>query len=118
MVRIETNNHNDVRFKATDNYPGPPLTNLKRMGNVRCPSYHRAIRGLYANDRTPPPEYKVNRSDLIIESVRSVITDSFTSWFSITQDEQSIEIQENQSQVQGQIIQEESDSLQTTYRIV
>ena len=62
QFRIETNNHNDVRFKATDNYPGPPLTNLKRMGNNRCPSYYRAIRGLYANDRTPPPEYKVNRS--------------------------------------------------------
>ena len=39
---------------------------------------------------------------------------NFTYWFSITQDEQSIEIQENQSQVQGQI----EDSIETTYRIV
>jgi len=60
-LRIEPNN-SAVRFKATDNYPGPPLTYLKRMGNVRCPSYNRAVIGLYTTDRTPPPEYKLNRS--------------------------------------------------------
>jgi len=72
-------------FKATDNYPGPPNVGGKMMGSVRCPSYSRAVRGLHNADRSPPPDYKSNRNDLfILDSVRSVITDSFASWFSTT----------------------------------
>lgn len=72
-------------FKATDNYPGPPNVGGKMIGSVRCPSYSRAVRGLHNADRSPPPDYKSNRNDLfILDSVRSVITDSFASWFSTT----------------------------------
>jgi hypothetical protein len=70
------------RFEATDNYPGPPLVTGKILGSVRCPSYSRAVRGLHG-DRSPPPEYKLNKPEILLDTVRTAITDSFTSWFSI-----------------------------------
>jgi len=74
------------RFVATDNYPGPPLVNGKLIGSTRCPSYARAVKGLYNHDRSPPPAYKIERKDGFLETMKNVITDSFASWFSVNQD--------------------------------
>jgi len=60
--------------------------NGKLIGSTRCPSYARAVKGLYNHDRSPPPAYKIETKDGFLETMKNVITDSFASWFSVNQD--------------------------------
>ncbi|CAG5110778.1 Oidioi.mRNA.OKI2018_I69.chr2.g5142.t1.cds [Oikopleura dioica] len=86
-------------YTATANYPGPPEDEGRQLGPTSLPSYKRTMRRwLNSGTRTPPPEYKNisqgipnnmnNSGPPFLESMRSVITDSFMSWYSKDDDEE------------------------------
>lgn len=85
-------------YTATANYPGPPEDEGRQLGPTSLPSYKRTMIRLIGGSRTPPPEYKnLSQNHLsgntsggppFLESMRSVITDSFMSWYSKDDDEE------------------------------
>ena len=109
------------------------------IGSTRCPSYARAVRGLYNHDRSPPPAYKFETKgtttrqqqlaridqfnivfvDRFLEAMKHAITDSFASWFSLNIQEQQQSTQNNNEEEKEEE-EDENDSVNIipTYRVV
>lgn len=92
-------------YVATDQYPGPPIDGeARQLGSTRLPSYNRAVRHQSRANRTPPPEYKhynYQGPSTFLDSVKSVITDSFMSWYSNDNDDETTPVCVHRADVAG-----------------